>query len=139
MADGHREDLYMTKEQRYLGDDHFVERVTRTIESDDPRTVRIKLEEIEKIVCRQYDLSVEILQSRSKEHSGSFGRAVVAHLAQELGGIKLNEVANRYGRDQVSLSLGLKRLRGRTGQEAQLRRSLDNLGGLIRKGRGRNK
>ncbi|HTN71596.1 MAG TPA: hypothetical protein VMO00_10955 [Methylomirabilota bacterium] len=124
---GHREDLYAVKEQRYLGDDAFVERINRRKKIEPPRAIGIGLGEIEAAVCRQYDLTEKVLQSRSKERRGSFGRLVIAHLGQELGGIRLNEVAKRYGRDQVSMSLGLKSLRERMTRESELRERTESL------------
>lgn len=131
---GHREDLYAVKEQRYLGDDQFVERVTRKTESEPSRPIRMDLGKIEAMVCRQYDLTVNLLRSKSKERRGSFGRLVIAYLGQEFGDIQLNEVAKRYGRDQVSMSLGLKSLRERMTQESELRQSVENLSGKLRNG-----
>ncbi len=68
-------------------------------------------------------------------HRGSFARAVVAYLGQELGAIKLNEVAARYGRDQVTLSLGVKRLRDRLAQESDLSENIASLLKQLRGGR----
>jgi hypothetical protein len=67
------------------------------------------------------------------EHRGSFVRAVVAHLGQELGTVRLNEVAARYGRDQVTLSLGTKRLRERLAQESD---PSENIASLQKERRG---
>jgi len=133
IGEGHRGDLYQTQEQRYLGGDDFVEQVSRRVEEERPARIGVGLREIEEAVYRQYHLSLELLLSRSKERRGAFGRVVVAYIGQEVGGIKLNEIAKRYGRDQVSLSLGLKRLRERIREEARLRQSLEVLVNRIRK------
>lgn len=124
---GHREEFYAVKEQRYLGDDEFLDRVDRKINTEPSRPRRIVLAKIEAAVCRHFELPVNLLRSRSKERRGSFGRALVACVAQELGATALNQVAKRYDRDQVTLSLGLKALRQKIGQDPGLRRNLDNL------------
>jgi REP element-mobilizing transposase RayT len=134
-GEGHRGELYEVKEQQYLGDDQFVERLNRTIDSEPPELIRISLSEIEEVVCRKYEVAPAVLRSRSKERRGSFGRLVVAHLGQELGGLKLNEIAKQYGRDQVTLSLGLKRLRERMAEDAVLRQSVQGLEERLRKGK----
>lgn len=139
IAEGHREDLYAAKEQRYLGDEEFVEQISREVEKEKPRPVRVELGEVEEVVCREYDLSIDLLQARSKERRGSLGRTLVAYLGQEVGGMKLNEIAKRYGRDQVSLSLGLKRLRERIREHAALKHSLESLMAGLRKGKRQNK
>lgn len=133
MGDGHREELYQTKEQRYLGGEEFVEEVSRRVGKERPARFRVELGEIEEAICRRYHLPLELLRSRSKERRGAFGRALVAYIGQEAGGIKLNEIAERYGRDQVSLSLGLKRLRERIGEDVGLRQSLEELVNRLRR------
>lgn len=124
---GHREEFYAVKEQRYLGDDEFLDRVDRKINKEPSRPRRIVLAKIEAAVCHHFELPVNLLRSPSKERRGSFGRALVACVAQELGATALNQVAKRYDRDQVTLSLGLKALRQKIGQDPGLRRNLDNL------------
>ena len=124
---GHRDDFYDVKEQRFLGDDQFVEKINRSLDLDPRLTIRVDLSAIETAVSRRYKYPVELLHSRTKEHRGSFARAVVAYLGQELGTVRLNEAAARYGRDQVSLSLGIKRLRERLVQEADLSEDIASL------------
>jgi putative transposase len=131
---GHREEFYAVKEQRYLGDDEFLDRVDRKLNNEPSRPRRIDLAKIEAAVCRHFELPVNLLRSRSKERRGSFGRALVACLAQELGGTALNQVAKRYGRDQVTLSLGLKALRQKIGQDRKLRRDVESLSSELRTG-----
>lgn len=128
---GHREDFYAAKEQRYLGDDEFVEQVSRGVEKEESRPVQVELGDIEEVVCREYGLSSEELRLRNKERRGSFGRLMIAYLSQRLGGTRLNEVAKRYGRDQVSLSLGLKRLRQKLAEDGRLRQSVEQLAGRL--------
>ena len=130
---GHRDDFYDVKEQRFLGDRQFIERISRSLDLDLPSSKRVELSVIETAVSRWRKYPVEMLHARTKEHRGSFARAVVAYLGQELGAARLNEVAARYGRDQVSLSLGVKRLRERLAQESDLS---ENIAGLLKQLRG---
>jgi len=130
---GHRDEFYDVKEQRFLGDDQFVEKINRSLDLDPRLTIRVDLSAIETAVSRRYKYPVELLHSRTKEHRGSFARAVVAYLGQELGTVRLNEAAARYGRDQVSLSLGIKRLREKLAQESDLS---ENIASLLKQLRG---
>jgi putative transposase len=134
---GHREEFYAVKEQRYLGDDEFLERVDTKIYAKLSRPRPFDLADIESAVCRHFELPVNLLRSRSKDRGGSFGRALVAWLGQELGGTALNQVAKRYDRDQVTVSLGLKALRQRIGQNSKLKRDVESL--LIELRTGQNK
>jgi putative transposase len=131
---GHREEFYAVKEQRYLGDDEFLERVDRRINTEPSRPRRIDLAKIEAAVCRYFEVPVILVRSRSKERRGSFGRALVTYLVRELGGTTLNEVAKRYHRDQVTLSLGLKAFQQKIDQDRELRRDVENLLSELRTG-----
>ncbi len=132
-GEGHRSEFYEVKEQQYLGDDEFVERLNCAMDNEQAKPIRISLGEIEGAVCRKYELTPALLKSRSKDRQGSFARLLVAHLGQELGGLKLNEIAKRYSRDQVTFSLGLKRLREKMDEHAGLRQSVQKLTGRLRK------
>lgn len=130
---GHRKDFYDVKEQRFLGDDQFMEKINRGLDFDSPPKIRVDLSSIEAAVSRRYRYPAELLHSRTKEHRGAFARAVVAYLGQELGTVRLNEVAAQYGRDQVTLSLGVKRLRERLAKESDLS---EDIAGLLKELRG---
>ena len=130
---GHRDDFYNVKEQRFLGDAQFVEGINRSLDLDLPPTNRVQLSAIETAVSRWQKYPVAMLHARTKEHRGPFARAVVGYLGQELGAARLTEVAARYGRDQVTLSLGVKRLRERITQESDLS---ENIAGVLKQLRG---
>jgi len=132
---GHRDDLYDVKEQGFLEDDQFVEKINRSLDLDPAPPIRVDMSAIETAVSRRYKYPVELLHSRTKEHRGSFARAVVAYLGQELGTVRLNEAAARYGRDQVSLSLGIKRLRERLVRESDLSEDIASLLKQLRGGK----
>ena len=74
---GHREEFHAVKEQGYLGDDEFLDRVDRKINTELSRPRRIGLAKIEAAVRRHFELPVNLWRSRSKERRGSFGRALV--------------------------------------------------------------
>lgn len=136
---GHRDDFYDVKEQRFLGDTAFVEKINRNLDLEPPSTVKVDLSVIEAAVLRRYQYPVELLYSPTKDPHGSFARAVVGYLGQVLGGVKLNEVARRYGRDQVTLSLGIKRLRERLAEESDTSKNIAILLKEIRDGRAKIK
>jgi chromosomal replication initiation ATPase DnaA len=132
---GHREEFYDLKEQRFLGDTPFVEKINRRLDVEPPRRVKVELSTIEDMVCRRFQCPVESLYSRSKDRQGSLARAVIGYVGHELGTVKLAEIGRRYGRDQVTVSLGIKRLRERMGGESDLRKSVAALVQQVRGGK----
>jgi chromosomal replication initiation ATPase DnaA len=122
-----------------LGDAPFVEKIHRNLDLEPTGPLKVDLSAIEAAVLQRYKFPVQVLYSRTKDRRGSFGRAVVAYLGQALGSITLNEVARRYGRDQVTLSLGIKRLRERLVQESDMSENIAILLKRIRDSRARIK
>ena len=64
----------LTKKQRYLGDDRFVEQVARRTESKHASPVRIELGEMEKIICRQFELSHAHVRFDEGEQEAVYGQ-----------------------------------------------------------------
>ena len=58
MGEGHRTDLYEVVDQRYLGDEAFVEGVEKRVGTDErPRCVEMSWGEIQEAVCRRLSVS----------------------------------------------------------------------------------
>ncbi len=79
-----RHGFYAIEEQRYLGDDEFLDRVDRKI-NNEPRPKQIDLAKSEVAICRPFEFPVNLLRSRSKERRGSFGRALVPQVNAGIG------------------------------------------------------
>ncbi len=139
IGSGHRDDFYDVKEQRFLGDAPFVETLNRSLDLEPTGLVKVDLSAIEAAVLQRYKFPVELLYSPTKDQRGSFARAMVGYLGQALGAIKLNEVARRYGRDQVTLSLGIRRLREQLAEESDTSKNIAMLLKEIRDGRAKIK
>ena len=59
---GHRDDLYDVKEQGFLEDDQFVEKINRSLDLDPAPPIRVDMSAIETAVSRRYKYPVELLQ-----------------------------------------------------------------------------
>jgi len=110
MGHGHREEYYEVKEQRYLGDDGFVEDVHRAVgDQEENRPVRIAMGEIVEAIARAVGVSSDAVLNKGRGRMGSRLRAEAAYVGREVGGIGLTEAAKYLGRDLSTMSLALGR------------------------------
>ena len=110
LAQGHRDDLYETKDQRFLGDDEFVEDIQRHINTNLPFIYEVTIEEIASQVGLAFKLPMDLFYSSTRNRQGAWGRAVCAYLSSKLGGYQIKEIAEHFNRDPVVISQGIKKV-----------------------------
>ena len=136
MTDGHREEYYDVKEQRYLGDDDFVDVVHQTMgEQEENRPVKIAMPEILREIARGAGVSDGVVLHKGRGRIGSRLRAEAAYVGREVGGISLTEAAKYLGRDLSTMSLALKRLEEDLRSDRHQRNRLESLCARLRNGR----
>jgi REP-associated tyrosine transposase len=135
---GHRDDFYEVKEQRYLGDDEFIERVEKEREKlEDTSTVRLTIDEAVKDTLRHFGANIKETLDKKRGHEASRLRALAAYVGREVGGIKLSEMAGYFRRDLSTLSFRIKKLEQRMTEEPRLRQQINQLCETLRKDRKR--
>jgi hypothetical protein len=137
IGQGHQEDYYQVKEQRYLGDEEFVERVERQIEKlDQVFPIRMTVEEIVERISREYSRPPREILGRGRGRREAELRAIVCYVGREIGGLKLAQAAKVFARDISALSIGVKRLEERMLKDESLRWQVQKLcASLIVEGR----
>ena len=107
---GHEEKYYRVKDQRYLGEDSFVERVER--ESKEPRSwvYEVPLETISEETSMAMGIRREQLYSMTSDREGARGRGIVGYLARRVSDYGVKEIADHFGRSSVTMSEGMKRV-----------------------------
>lgn len=136
LTDGHRPEYYEVKEQRYLGDEGFVEVVHRAMdEQEESRPVRIAMGDVVQEIARRAGVSDKALLNKGRGRVGSRLRAEAAYVGREVGGISLTEAAKYLGRDLSTMSLALKRLEEELGRDQQHRKRLESICARLREGR----
>jgi putative transposase len=135
LPDGHRDDLYQVRDQRYLGDDAFVERVEeREPEREERQIVEIGWAEIRDRVCKQFGLPVSAVLHRGRAREIVRVRRVMAWVGRELGGFTNQELAKQLQQESAVLSRGLGTLAAELVSIPELRRVVETLINSLRKG-----
>lgn len=138
ITDGHRQEYYEVKEQRYLGDEDFVEVVHQAIdEREEGRPVKIAMGDVVQEIARGAGVSDNVLFNRGRGRMGSRLRAEAAYVGREVGGISLTEAAKYLGRDLSTMSLALKRLEEGLRSDRHERDRLESVCARLRQGRRR--
>lgn len=125
---GHREDYYRVKEQRYLGDEEFVENVERRVEKvERVFPIRMTVEELVDRIGREYGRTAPEILGRGRGRKQAELRAIVCYVGREIGGLKLTQAAKVFARDISALSMVVKKLEGRMLKDEPLRRRVQKL------------
>ena len=128
IGQGHKEDYYRVKEQRYLGDEEFVEKVERRVEKlEEVFPIHVTVEQIVNRVGQEYGRSVGEIVGRGRGRREAELRAIVCYVGREIGGLKLAQAAKVFARDISALSMGVKRLEAKMLKEEPLRRRVQKL------------
>jgi putative transposase len=107
---GHEEKYYQVKDQRYLGEDAFVERIERGKKESEDWMYEIPLEVISREVARAIGSQEDELHSVRRSRQGSLGRGVVAYLARRISGYRVKEIADHFRRSSVAVSEAIRKV-----------------------------
>jgi chromosomal replication initiation ATPase DnaA len=126
MTVGHREDLYQVRDQRFLGDEAFVDRVVRERKNGLFYVYDISIQELVAHVSSFLGISVEKVCSMTRNREGALGRAIVGYVGKKLCSYSNKSIAEYFYRDPVVVSRGIAKVERRAGSdkdfEARLRR-----------------
>jgi putative transposase len=138
LGSGHQEEYYEVKDQRYLGDDNFVEAVCRKVDEQEPAgPVKITMEEILTEIAKEAGKAVKVLLGKGRGRVESRLRAEAGYVGREVGGISLTVAAKYLGRDLSTMSLALKRLEEELAADSVRRMQMERLCIRLRQGRRR--
>jgi len=107
MDAGHEQKYYQVKDQRYLGEDEFVEKVEDLKKSHEPSYWEVPVEKIVGEVIRGTSIPRDRLYSLTRDRRGAYGRNLVAYLARKLAGFRVKDLAQHFKREPMTISLGV--------------------------------
>jgi putative transposase len=110
MDTGHEQKYYQVKDQRYLGEDEFVEKVEGLNKSHEPSYWEVSVEKIVEEVIRGTSIPRDRLYSLTRGRQGAYGRNLVAYLARKVAGFRVKEIAQHFKREPMTISLGVKKV-----------------------------
>jgi hypothetical protein len=124
MGQGHRDDLYELKDQRFLGPNEFVDDVHHRVKEEWPRVYDIPIQEIVSVVESMLGIAEGGLYGFRRSRREAWGRSVVAFLGKKWGGYALKRFAEHFKRDPVAISKGVRRVEEKLVEDRSFARSL---------------
>ena len=110
ISSGHEDKYYRVKDQRYLGEDSFVQRVEKERKEPQGWVYEVPLEAISEETSTAMGITRHKLYSTTRDREGARGRGVVGYLARRVSGYGVKEIADHFGRSPVTMSEGIKKV-----------------------------
>ncbi|MDI7259041.1 MAG: transposase, partial [Thermodesulfobacteriota bacterium] len=107
---GHQDKYYEVKDQRFLGEDEFIERMESKKMIEGIVFYEIPIEEIVKEVENRIGITRDRMYSQSRGRRGAYGRSLVGYLARRLSGCLVKDVGKHFRREPMTISLGIARV-----------------------------
>jgi putative transposase len=101
---GHQGRYYEVKDQRFLGEDEFIERIESGKTINTPVLFDIPIEEMVREVSRVAGVTQDRMYSLSRNRRGAYGRGLVAYLARKLAGYLVKDIAGYFRREPMTMS-----------------------------------
>jgi REP element-mobilizing transposase RayT len=106
----HQAKYYKVKDQRFLGEQEFLERIESKKVKDEAVLFEIPLEAIVREVGETVGITRDRIHSLSRDRRGALGRSLVAYLARKLSGYFVKDVAKYFRREPAMMSQGIMKL-----------------------------
>ena len=106
----HQAKYYEVKDQRFLGEQEFLERIESKKATDEPVLFEIPFEDIVTEVGKTVGITRDRIHSLTRDRRGAFGRSLVAYLARKLSGYFVKDVATYFHREPAMISQGVMKV-----------------------------
>lgn len=103
----HEEKYYRVKDQCYLGEENFINRVEEERKEPKDWVYDISLEAIIQEVSQVLKISEGKMYSATRDWEGVRGRSVVGYLARRIAGYTVKEIAEYFKRSSVTIGEGI--------------------------------
>jgi len=134
---GHDEKYYRVKEQRYLGEEEFIDRVEVKRKEPAGWVYEVPLEAICREVCRAMGIEEDKLYSATKGREGARRRAIVGYLARRAGGYTVKETGEYFRRSAVAIGKGIMKVEELVRRDKSFEEALKRMEEKVIKGRKR--
>lgn len=124
---GHQKKYYEVKDQRYLGEEEFIDQIERIKTSADPAVFAIALEDIAMEVVNHMAIGRDRLYSLTRDRVGAYGRAIVAYLARKLAGSLVKDIARHFQREPMTISEAIIKIESLMEKDMVLARRIEDM------------
>ena len=127
LQDGHQKKFYEVKDQRYLGEENFINRVENEKRDGEGAVYEIPIEIIVGEVSKACGVTIDRLYSLTYERKGAHGRGIVGYLARGLTGQMVKGIAEHFRRSPMRISQAIIEVEKRLRQDESLSKMVRRL------------
>jgi chromosomal replication initiation ATPase DnaA len=137
ISTGHEEKYYQVKDQRYLGEDSFIDRIERERKEAGNWVYDIALGTISQEVSKATGIRRDKLYSVTRGREGAGGRGIVAYLARMTSGYSVKEIADHFRRSPVTIGEAITKVEDLLRTDEPFEKMIRGMTGDLIKGRKR--
>lgn len=137
IQDGHQGKYYKVKDQRYLGEDSFINQIETKRDKGESWVYEVPLEAISQEVSRVTGITEDRLYSATREREGARGRGLVAYLAMTVSDYMVKEIASHFKRSPVTIGEAIIKVENLLREDKSFKNALTRMGENLIKGRKR--
>lgn len=123
----HQDKYYEVKDQRYLGDESFIDRIQVQKKDSEDGVYDIPLEAVAHEVSRATGISLNRLYSLTRDRKGAHGRSLVAYLARVISGHRVAEIAHHFHRSPMRMSQAIIQFENKIPKDKSLMKAIESL------------
>jgi len=124
---GHQKRYYEVKDQRYLGEDEFIDRIEREKTSSHGGIFEIPVMEISMEVGNKMAIPPDRLYSLTRDRMGAYGRAIVAYLARKMAASLVKDIAQHFRREPMTISEAIIKIEGLMEKDKELAAKIEDM------------
>jgi len=134
---GHQEKYYEVKDQRYLGEDSFINQIEAERGKGENWVYEVPLEAISQEVSRVTGITEDRLYSATREREGARGRGLVAYLGMTVSDYMVKEIASHLKRSPVTIGEAITKVKDLLRKDKSFKNALTRMEENLVKGRKR--
>jgi putative transposase len=134
---GHQEKYYKVKDQRYLGEDSFINQIEAERSKPEGWVYEVPLKAISQEVSRVTGIREDRLYSATRDREGARGRGLVAYLAKRVSDYMVKEIADHFKRSPVTIGEAIIKVEDLLRKDKTFGKTLTRVGENLVKGRKR--
>jgi hypothetical protein len=127
LESGHQERFYEVKDQRYLGEESFINRIENEKQDRESMIYEISMEVIVAEVSKACGVGIDRLYSLSRERRAAQGRGIVGYLARGLAGQMVKDIAEHFRRSPMRISQAIMEVENRLREDESSRKMVRTL------------
>jgi hypothetical protein len=109
MGEGHKEEHYELKDQRFLGASEFVEQVKKEVEEEEDPIPEVSLLKGVELLASAIQIDPGVLQSSDRSWELSRVRTLILYVLTRRFGFRVKDVADHFGRAPETISSSISR------------------------------